>query len=107
VIFEVRLGSHLAEAIADTYGLDRTASGGASEWDFWSGPLAAAELAFRDFDSLPFDDVRAIRRLTVVDPVFGPVLFVGVLLSDGIVEIADFAIDPDYWTQFEDDDPDL
>jgi hypothetical protein len=47
--------------------------------------------------------VSAIRRYTVVDPVFGPV----VLVADGTVEIADFAIDPDYWSQFEEDDPDL
>ena len=40
----------------------------------------------------------------IPDPVFGAVVFSGVLV-DGAVQIADFAVDPDYWTLV-DDDPD-
>jgi len=59
--------------------------------------------AFRDFDTLTFDVVPAVRSYTVVDPFFGPVVFVGVLLRDGVVEIADFDVDPDYWTTVEEE----
>jgi hypothetical protein len=107
VIGEVRVSDHVADSISALYGEECTPHGDPSESDFWSGPLAAALLIFRDFDALAFDEVSAIRRYTVVDPVFGPVVFVGVLVADGTVEIADFAIDPDYWSQFEEDDPDL
>ena len=54
--------------------------------------------AFRDFESLSFGVVADVRSYTVVDAIFGPVLFVGVLLSNGTVEIASFITDPDYWT---------
>ena len=85
---EVRVGRALAEAIAEAHGPKRTGSGQPSEWDFWSGPLQAARLAFRRFDELPFDDVPAIRHVHFVDPVFGALVFTGVLLPDDVVEIA-------------------
>ena len=80
------------------------ASGTPSELDFWTGALQAALFGFRDFESLPLDDVPKLRHVTVIDAVFGPVTFVGVLLPDW-VEIAAFALDPDYWNLI-DDDPD-
>ncbi len=44
-----------------------------------------------------------VRTLHIVDPVFGAVVFAGVLLEPGLVEIADFGVDPDYWDMIEDD----
>ena len=41
-MFEVRVGEAAAESITGTYGPERSATGRPSEWDFWSGPLAAA-----------------------------------------------------------------
>ena len=54
--------------------------------------------AFRDFDTFSYDLVPAIRSYTIVDPIVGPVVFVGVLVSDDVVEIVDFSDDPDYWS---------
>lgn len=105
MIRRVDVAADLTERITNTYGPRRSEHGAPSEWDFWAGPLAAALIAFRDFDSLPFDHVPAIRRLTIVDPVFGALTFVGVLLADGVVELADCAVDPDYWNLI-DDGPD-
>lgn len=36
------------------------------------------------------------------DPMLGPVLFAGVVVEPGVIEIADFEIDPDYWQLIED-----
>jgi hypothetical protein len=105
-MFEVRVGKRLAETIADAFGPERTEAGAPSEWDFWSGPLAAALIAFRDFEALRFDHVAAIRRLHLVDPVFGPVVFVGVLVEPAVVELAAFDQDPDYWRLIENDPDD-
>jgi len=102
LIFDVRVGDFAAEKIAAEYGPERTAAGRPSEWDFWSGPLAAALIGFRDFESLRFDLHPELRTLHVFDPMLGPVLFAGVLIEPGIVEIADFEIDPDYWQLIED-----
>lgn len=93
----------LGYRVARTLGPDRSPQGGPSEWDFWSGPLAAALLRFRDFASLPYDDVPQVRRLEVVDAGFGPVTFVGVLLPGDVAEIAAYSSDPDYWDLVEDD----
>jgi hypothetical protein len=41
--------------------------------------------------------VSSVRWYTVVDPFFGPVTFVGLLLEDQSVEIVGFDDDPDYW----------
>lgn len=51
----------------------------------------------RDFDSLPEEVGPAVRSVTVLDPMLGPVVFIAVLLDGGTVEIADFTSDPDYW----------
>lgn len=59
--------------------------------------------AFREFDSLSYDLVPAVRSYTVVDPIFGPVTFAAVLRTDDIVEIVSFADDPDYWSVLDDD----
>lgn len=74
--------------------------------DFWSGPLHAALLGFRRPESLPYDDVPQVRRLQVLDAIFGPVTFIGVVLPGPVVEIAAFSSDPDYWRLIEDDPDD-
>lgn len=102
-MFKVRVGAQLAQAISDAFGPERSGRGAPSEWDFWSGPLAAALIAFRAFDALRFDDVAAVRSLHLVDPVFGPIVFVGVLIEPEVVELAAFSQDPDYWRMIESD----
>jgi hypothetical protein len=67
-----------------------------------SGPLATAIFAFRDFDALRADTVPSVRTYTIVDPVFGAVVFAAVLLTTSVVEIVDFIADGDYWTSLED-----
>lgn len=91
-----------AERIAAEYGPERGAGGHPSEWDFWSGPLAAALIGFRDFESTRFDLHPELRTLHIFDPMLGPVLFAGVLVEPRVVEIADFAVDPDYWNLIDD-----
>ena len=93
----VVVGAAVLEKAHDEFGEDRTVEGSPSEYDFVSGPLAAALFVFRDFESLSFDLVPAVRSYTIVDPFFGPVVFVGVLTDDDLVEIVEFAHDPDYW----------
>jgi hypothetical protein len=68
-----------------------------------AGPLAAAVFALRDFESLRFDAVSDVRTYTIVDPFFGPVVFVGVLIDADVVEIADFDDGPDYWPAVDDE----
>ena len=102
-MFGVRVGDGLADAIARTFGPQRSGGGAPSEWDFWSGPLAAALVGFRDFDALRFTDWPEVRTLHIIDPVFGPVVFVGVLVEPGVVELAAFEHDPDYWDLIEGD----
>lgn len=104
-MFQVRVGAALADAVAREHGAERSSQGAPSEWDFWTGPLQAALLAFRDFESLPFDDVPAIRRLVLPDPVFGVITFIGIQTAADVVEIAAYLVDPDYWRLI-DDDPD-
>ncbi|MDP9389477.1 MAG: hypothetical protein M3Q48_16570 [Actinomycetota bacterium] len=95
---EVRVGAVLAAALAREYGPERTAEGWPSEWDFWTGPLAAALVAFRGFDALRYDPRHPeVRSVHVVDPVFGPVVFVGVRVEPGVVELAAYEPDPGYW----------
>ena len=84
-------------------GPERTTTGQPSEWDFWSGPLAAALIGFRDFDNLLFDHRPEIRTLHHIDPVFGALVFVGVLIEPEVVETADFEVAPDYWEMIEHD----
>ena len=103
---EVRVGRFAAEKIAATYGPEKSEAGEPSEWDFWSGPLTAALIGFRDFENLLFDLHPELRTLHIFDPVFGPVVFLGVLIELDVVEIADFAIDPDYWEMINEDPAD-
>ncbi|WP_419554609.1 hypothetical protein [Candidatus Poriferisodalis sp.] len=102
-MFEVRVGEAAVEKITSTYGPERSATGRPSEWDFWSGPPAAALIGFRDFGNLLFDFHSEIRTLHIVDPVFGALVFAGVLVEPGVVEIADYEVDPGYWDMIEDD----
>lgn len=105
MIAEVRVSDLAAEKIATTYGPERSTTGRPSEWDFWSGPLAAALIGFRDFENLLWHSHPEIRTLHIIDPVFGALVFVGVLTEPGTVEVADFDVDPDYW-QMVANDPD-
>ncbi len=100
---EIRVGSFAAEKITAEHDPSRSPTGQPSEWDIWSGPLAAALIGFKDFENLPFNLHPEIRTLHIVDPIFGVVAFVGILLEPGVVEIADFAIDLDYWEMIEED----
>lgn len=103
--YRVRWAGEVASAAAELYGPERTAAGRPSEYDFASGPLAAAAARFTDFESLPEVAGPSLRSVHLLDPIFGPVVFVGVLVERDVVEIADFTVDPDYWHQI-DDDPD-
>jgi hypothetical protein len=96
VIREVRVAESVYRRAHEHSGEQRTVEGAPSEYDFAAGTLAAAIFAFRDFDNLSCDVVPAVRSYAVVDPFFGPVVFVGVLVAGGVVEIVDFSEDPDY-----------
>ena len=102
-MIEVRVGEAAAEKITRSYSPERSATGQPSEWDFWSGPLAAALIGFRDFENLLCDLHPEIRTLHIVDPVFGTLVFAGVLVEPGAVEIADYEVDPDYWEMIGDE----
>ena len=91
------------ELALDRFPATRSADGLPSVADFIGGPLAAARFAFRAFDDLAIGVVSAVRSFTIVDPIFGPVVFVGVLVTDGVVDIVDFADDPDYWETLDDE----
>ncbi len=60
---EVRVSEFAASKIAAEYGPERSTAGEPSEWDFWSGPLAAALLGFRDFENLLWHPRPEIRSL--------------------------------------------
>lgn len=74
---------------ATLYRPERSAMGESSEFDFFSSPLAAALAAFGSFDEQPEAAGPSVRSAHIIDPVFGPVVFIGVLVGDGRVEIAD------------------
>jgi hypothetical protein len=97
VIYRVSVAQRVAALVADRYPHGRPGDGSPCESDFWSGPLAAALLTFRDFEALPFPDVPAIRIYVSADPVFGAVAFTGVRIGPAEVEIDGFDTDPDYW----------
>jgi len=103
VIRRVEFAPAVLESAHEQFGNSRSAHGAPSEYDFVGGPLAAALFAFREFDSLTYDVVPAVRSYTVVDPFFGVVTFAAVLRVDGVVEIVSFADDPDYWTALDND----
>ena len=100
---EVRVSDFAASKISATYGPERSTTGWPSEWDFWSGPLAAALVGFRDFDNLLWHSNPDVRSLHIVDPIFGALVFVGVLVEPGTIVIDDVEVDPDYWTMIEND----
>lgn len=103
MIRRVSVAAPVFEKAHQQFGAARSAVGHPSEYDFIGGPLAAATFAYREFDSLSYDVVPAVRSFTVADPVFGVVTFVAVALVDGTVEVVDFADDPDYWSLIADD----
>lgn len=95
--YRVTWGHELASKIESQFGSGRTADGVPSSYDFVAGPLAAAVHLFRDFDTLPEEAGPAIRSAHMVDGVFGAVVFIGVLIEPGAVEIAEVEVDQDYW----------
>ena len=97
MIRRVTVNRDVLQRANDQFGEERSPDGRPSEYDFVGGPLAAAVFAFRLFDELSYDVVPSVRWYTVVDPFFGPVTFVGLLLDDGSVEVVGFESDPDYW----------
>ncbi len=103
MIREIRVAQAVYERAHERYGEVRSVEGAPSEYDFVGGPLAAAVFAFRDFENLPVDVVPAVRSYTIIDPFFGAVVFVGVLIEDDVVEIASFDDDPDYWSTIDDE----
>jgi len=88
VSYDVIWTDHVARKAHDLFG--------PRERDFAVGPLVAARLAFRDFDALPEAAGPRVRSAHVLDPVFGVVVFIGVLVDPRTVEVADFASDPGY-----------
>ena len=101
--YRVRVGEALTAEASAAFGPLRSPTGRASEWDFWSGPLAAALIGFRAFDELPAAIGPSVRTLHLVDPVFGAIVFVGVLVAADTVELAEYEADPEYWALIEDD----
>jgi hypothetical protein len=97
VPFRVTISQFVAAKVAERY---------PNEHDFFGGPLAAAGLAFSDFTNLRAAAGGRVRAVTIVDPVFGPTVFIGVRLRDDTIEIADFEPDPDYWDLVDDDPAD-
>lgn len=97
-MFTVRVAELVMQKAHERFGAERSATGRPSEYDFVSGPLAAAIDRFRYFDDIHETLGPAIRTLIATDPFFGAVVFVGVLIDSNVVEIADFEDDPDYWS---------
>jgi hypothetical protein len=101
----VRWSEHVARSAARDFGGQSSSTVRPDEFDFTCGPLAAAVEAFRDFDTCAVAAGPSIRSVHVIDPVFGAVVFIGVLVDSDTIEIADYTTDPDYWSTV-DDDPD-
>lgn len=95
--YEVRWGEGVARKAAEQFGSSRSSRSQPSHFDFACGPLAAAAERCRDFDTLPEEVGPSVRSVGIIDPAFGPVSFVAVLIAEGVVELVDFTIDPDYW----------
>ena len=72
---------------------------------FETRPLQAARDLFgAAFDSLPEAEIgTGIRYWITVDAFFPALVFYGVLLTTGEVEIISVAVDPDYWDTIGDD----
>lgn len=103
MIREVRVDRDVYKRAHERFGESRSAEGAPSEYDFVGGPLAAAVFAFRNFESLAYDLVPAVRAYTIVDQFFGAVVFVGVLIEADVVEITGFEDDLDYWSTVDDE----
>jgi len=103
VEFDVRVGQVARDRIDATFDLARSATGRPNREDFESGPLEAARLQFARFDLLPESMGPAVRHCHVLVPGFSVVVFIGVLIEESVVEIADFAEDPDYWDMINND----
>lgn len=97
MIFEVRVSGEVMAKVSEQHPDTRSAHGAPDSYDFVGGPLAAAVFAFRNFGALSFDVVPAVRSYMIPDPIFGAVVFVGVLVSSDTVEITGYSSDPDYW----------
>ena len=95
MIRDVRVARDVFSRAHDRFGESRSVEGAPSEYDFVGGPLAAAILAFRDFENLAYDLVSTVRTYTIVDLFFGAVTFV--------VEAGDLDDDPDYWSTIGDE----
>ena len=102
--FRVEVSARVDRKIADQFGPERSSAGRPSLYDFETGPLAAARLAFSRFDQLLPVAGPSVRSVFVTDVFFGPVVFTGVLIEERTVEIAEVGIDPDYW-DYVDRDP--
>lgn len=100
-MFEVRVSDTVLAKAHDRYSEERSAAGAPSEYDFVGGPLAAAIVEFTHFDELPPVAGPAVRSLIITDPLFGTLVFFGVLVGPHAVEIADFEDDPDYWSMID------
>ncbi len=105
--FRVDVGEHVMQQLVVEYPPERTAQGDPNQFDFLGGPLAAAIDRFTAFDLLPEAAGPSVRIATIVDPMFGPVTFTGVLVGDDRVEIAEYMADPEFWTDQNDDEPDV
>lgn len=72
---------------------------------FQARPLQAArDLFSAAFDSLPeAEQGTGIRYWITVDAFFPALVFYGVLLTTGEVEIISVTVDPDYWETIGDD----
>ena len=73
MIRDVRVARDVSSRAHDRFGEGRSVEGAPSEYDFVGGPLAAAILAFRDFENLAYVLVSTVRTYTIVDPFFGAV----------------------------------
>lgn len=102
-MYHVEIGASVAAKAASFR--DGRSSGHPDEYDFVAGPLAAAVVAFRDFDQLPAAAGPSVRLAVIVNPFFGAIAFTAVLVAEATVEIVEFEIDEEYW-QTVDDDPD-
>ncbi len=66
--YDVHWGDALARNAHEQFGPERSVDGKPSEYDFVGGPLAAAHLAFREFDRLPEAVGPTIRSVHIYDP---------------------------------------
>ena len=84
-----------------------SAEGRPSFAQFEDGPYKAAFTAFSinyEAQREAIEGVGALRLvLTPPTPIFGPLIFYGVLLDDGTVELASVTGDPDYWHRIDED----